>query len=61
MAIYSTLEHKAAAFKLYFKESLFNPDLDNNRGKGFSTYNTTLKPNTIKVSIFSPMVIYTKI
>ena len=31
MAIYSTLENKAAAFKLYFKESLFNLDSNNSR------------------------------
>ena len=41
--MHSTLANKATAFKAYFNKSLFNPDLDNNIGKGFSTYNTTLK------------------
>ena len=47
MAIYGTLVNKVAAFKLYFKESLFNLDLNNSRGEGFSAYNITYKPNTI--------------
>jgi len=36
MAIYSTLVNKAAASRLYP-----NLDLDSNKGKGSSTYNTT--------------------
>ena len=43
MAIYNTLINKAAIFKLYFNKSPFNLNLDNNRGKGSSTYNTTFK------------------
>ena len=61
MAIYGTLGNKAAAFKLYSKESLSNPDSDNNRGEGFSTYNTALKLNTINVRISSTPDPYTKV
>ena len=61
MAIYSTLGNQVAAFKLYFKKSLSNLDLDNSRGKGFSIYNTAPKPNIIKVPISSAAVAYTKI
>ena len=65
MAIYGTLANKAAASKLYTKESLFNqflsnPDLDNNGGKGFSTYSTTSKLTTIVVRISGALDIYTK-
>ena len=49
-----------AAFKLYSKESLSNPDSDNNRGEGFSTYNTALKPTIIIVCNFSALDAYTK-
>jgi hypothetical protein len=42
MVIYGILVNKIVASKLYFKEYLFDLDLDNNRGKGFSIYNTTL-------------------
>ena len=52
--------NKAAASRLYFKESLSNLDLDNNRGKGFSTYNTTPKPTTIVVYISGALDVYTK-
>ena len=47
--------------RLYFKESLFNLDLNNSKGKGSSTYNTTFKLNTIAVYIFNTLVIYTKV
>ena len=61
MAIYSTLVNKATASKLYFKESLSNLDLNNSRGKGFSTYNTAPKPNTIEVHISGTLAVYTKV
>ena len=65
MAIYSTLANKAAASRLYTEESLSNqslsnPDSDNSRGKGFSTYNTAPKPIIIVVYNFSALDIYTK-
>ena len=61
MAIYSTLANKATAFRAYFNESFFNLDLNNNIGKGFSTYNAAFKWNIIKVRISSAAVIYTKV
>ena len=61
MAIYSTLRNKAAASRLNFKESLSNLNLNNSKGKSFSTYNTTPKPNAIMVYIFSVLNIYTKV
>ena len=61
MAIYGTLGNKAAAFKLYSKKSLSNPDSDNNRGEGSGTYNTALKLNTINVRISSTPDLYTKV
>ena len=60
MGVYSTLWNKIAAFRSYFKKSLSDLDLDNNKGKCFSIYNTVFKPNTIKVYIFSTLTIYTK-
>ena len=61
MAIYGTLGNKAAAFKLYSKKSLSNPDSDNNRGEGFNTYNTTSKPTSIVVRTSSALDAYTKV
>ena len=61
MAIHSTLVNKIAAFRLYFNKSLSNLDLDNSSSKGFSTYNTTPKPNIIEVYISSALIIYTKV
>ena len=61
MAMRGTPANKAAAFRSYSDESLSDPDLDDNRGKGFSTYNTASKPNTIEVCIFSALVIYIKV
>ena len=61
MAIYSTLVNKATASRSYSNKSLSDPDLDNSRGKGSSTYDTTLKPTAIAVCIFSTLVIYTKV
>ena len=60
MAIHNILVNKATAFRLYFKESLSDPDFDNNRGKGFSTYNTAPKLNSIAVHISGALGIYTK-
>ena len=48
------------AFRAYFNKSLFNLNLNNNMGKGFSIYNTTLKQNTMEVCISGTAVIYTK-
>jgi hypothetical protein len=53
MVIYSTLVNKAMASKLNSKESLSNLDLNNSRSKGFSTYDTAFKLNTIEIRIFS--------
>ena len=66
MAIYSTLVNKAAAFRLYAEESLFNqslsnPDLDNSGGEGFSTYNTAFKPISMAVRTSSALDAYTKV
>ena len=61
MAIYGTLVNKVTASKLYSNKSLSDPDLDNNRGKGFSTYNTAPKPAAIAVHISSTLVVYTKV
>ena len=46
---------------LYFNKSLFNLDLDNNRGEGSSTYGTVFKLTTIAVYISNSLVIYTKV
>ena len=43
MAIYSTSGNKVTIFKLYFKKSLSNLDLDNSKGEGSNTYNTVFK------------------
>jgi hypothetical protein len=48
-------------FKLDFKESLFNLDLNNSSSKSFSTYNTAFKLNIIEVRISSALVIYIKV
>jgi hypothetical protein len=58
---YSILVNKVIASKLYSKESLSDLDLDNNKGKGSSTYNTAFKLNIIAVYIFSTLVIYIKV
>ena len=49
MAIYGTPANKAAASRLYTKESLSNqslsdPDSDDSRGKSSGTYNAASKP-----------------
>ena len=61
MAIYSTLKNKVAASRLYSKKSFFNLDLNNNRGKGSSIYNSIFKLSTIKVCIFSALNAYIKV
>ena len=48
------------ASRLYFNKSLSNLDLDDSRGKSFSTYNTAPKPAAIAVRISSTLVAYTK-
>ena len=65
MAIHGTPANKAAASRSYTEESfsnqsLSNPDSDNSRGEGFSTYNTTFKPISITVYTSSAPDIYTK-
>jgi hypothetical protein len=61
MAIYNTLVNKTKASRLYSNKFLSNPDTDDSRGEGFSTYNTTSKLTTIAVHISGALVIYTKV
>jgi hypothetical protein len=60
MAIHSTPANKATASRSDSKESLSNPDSDDGGGKGSSTHDAALKPNTIEVRISGAAVIYTK-
>ena len=61
MAIHGILANKATASRLYFKESLSNPDLDDSRGKGFSTRDAAPKLNSMAVRISGALGAYTKV
>jgi hypothetical protein len=61
MAIYSTPANKAMASRLYFKESLSDLNLDDNRGEGSGIRDTAPKLNIIVVRISSALVIYIKV
>ena len=60
MAIYGILVNKATASRLYSNESLSNLDLDDSRGKGFSTCDAAPKPNSMVVYISGALGAYTK-